>query len=85
MDTINHPIRTAADVIVMLESAQMPPSRRRDLISGLSRICAMLGCRPADLKLDFADLRGRIAAIRPAAHGISPKTFSNLRCLFTAA
>ena len=30
-------------------------------------------------------LRARLAAIRPAAHGISPRTFSNLRSLFAAA
>ena len=85
MNAINHPIRTAADVLAILQAAPVPPSRRRDMISAVSRICALLGCQPAGLRLDVEDLRVRIAAIRPAAHRISPKTFSNLRSLFAAA
>ena len=45
----------------------------------------MVGCNPALLSLDVPTLRGQLAAIRPAAEGISPKTFSNLRTLFASA
>ena len=45
----------------------------------------MIGCSPAALRLDVPELRVKIAAIRPAAHGISPRTFANLRSLFAAA
>jgi integrase len=80
-----HPVQSAADVLQMLQQADLPPLRKRDMVSAVRRICDMLGCAPASLRLDVPGLRIRVVAVRPAAHGISPKTFSNIRSLFAAA
>lgn len=85
MNAPYHPFRTAADVVAMLEHADLPPVRKRDLVSAISRVCRMIGCPPAALKLDVPELRAKVAAIRPAAHGIAPGTFANIRSLFSAA
>src|SRR5688572_12528693 len=69
----------------MLQHAALPPRRRGDLLSGISRMCSMLACRPEALKLDIPDLRARIGGIRPAAHKMSEKSFSNVRWAFGAA
>ena len=53
--------------------------------SAINRVCNMIGCSPAALRLEVPELRVKIAAIRPAAHGISPRTFANLRSLFAVA
>ena len=85
MNAFNHPLRTGADLLATLQQAAIPAERRRDLISALNRIAAMSGCDPAALVLDVPTLRARIGSIRPAAHGVSAKTFSNLRSLFVSA
>ena len=77
-----HPVQTAADVLVILEQANLPATKKRDMISGVRRICAMAGCSPESLPLEVPVLRARLSSIRPAAHGISKKTFFNLRSLF---
>ena len=85
MNTHTYPVRTAADVLAMLAAADLPPLRRRDLVSAVNRVSEIVGCDPALLSLDVPALRGQLAAIRPAAEGISPKTLSNLRTLFARA
>src|SRR5215204_4471084 len=79
------PIRTAADLRAMLDSTGLPPLRHRDMASAINRISALVGSQPAHLTLDVPILRRQLAAIRPAAHGISAKTLANLRALFVAA
>ena len=44
----------------------------------------MTGANPAAVKIDAAALRQRLADIRPAAHGLTLKSWANLRCAFTA-
>lgn len=86
MNAHNHPIQTAADVLAMLEQAGgIPPLRKRDMTSAIKRVCKMIGSSSTALKLDVPALRTALAAIRPAAHGISPRTFANLRSLFAVA
>src|SRR5688572_13980090 len=75
MNAHNHPLRTAADVLAPLDATDLPPLRRRDMTSAIKRVCEMAGCSPNSLKLDIPELRARLAGIRPAAHGISAKTF----------
>src|SRR5688572_22134269 len=85
MNAFNHPISTAADVILMLQAAPVTDTRRRDLISSVNRVCDLLGCQPSALKLVLPELRAHLAAVRPAAHRMSAKTCSNLRSSFAAA
>lgn len=80
----NHP-STLTDVIPIVENADMPATRRRDLVSAINRICAMSGNDPRTLRAEPAVLREAIAGIRPAAHGIKQQTFANLRSNFVAA
>jgi hypothetical protein len=80
-----HPVQTAADVLAMLQQANFPPLRKRDLLSAVRRVCEMLGHTPALLKIDVPVLRKGLDDVRPAAHGISASTFSNLRSLFATA
>lgn len=80
------PLQTAADLLVMLDQkTDITAQRRRDLVSAVNRICDLVGCAPASLRLEVPGLRTRLASIRPAAHGVSPKTFANVRSLFISA
>jgi hypothetical protein len=45
----------------------------------------MMGCHPTTLKLDVPGLRSGVWKVKPAAHGVSEKTWSNFRSLFTTA
>ena len=86
MNALNHPVKTAADVLAMLEQAGgIPPLRKCDMVSAVKSVCKMIGSSSTALKLEVPVLRTGLAAIRPAAHRISPRTFANLRSLFTIA
>ena len=58
---------------------------RRDLLSAIRRVCDITGCAPASLKVEMLALQKALDAVRPAAHGMSTATLSNIRCLFGAA
>ena len=76
---------TGADLLQLLDdSDDLTKGRRRDLKSAIKRICEMVRVAPAALPADPVALRGILRKIRPAAHGVSPKTWSNLRSLLGA-
>ena len=75
---------TLAEVLDFIEGSKLPATRCRDLASAIRRICTMTGANPAAVKIDAAALRQRLAEIRPAAHGLAGKSWSNLRSAFTA-
>lgn len=85
MNAPYYPIQTAADVMTMLDQSDIPERRKRDLASAINRVSEMIGHPTAALKLDVPTLQAQIGVIRPAAHGISQKTFANLRSLFAVA
>ena len=60
-------------------------SRRRDLVSAVRRIAGLLDADPAHLPGSLVELRPRLNRVMPAAHGLSPKTWQNLRSNLTAA
>ncbi len=69
---------TFADIIDALEKdTGLTRSRRRDLRSGLRRVAHVLGKDPAAVPASPRWLRPRIAAVAPAAHGLSSKSWSN--------
>ena len=76
---------TLQDLIELLHSADLPANRSRDLISAVSRVAEMLGCAPRSVPTNPLELRRLLRTIRPAAHRISPKTFSNIRSLLASA
>jgi integrase len=76
---------TLGDVIVLIEKADLTAIRKRDQISAINRICVMAATSPAHTPATVDVLRPLIDNIQPAAHNISAKTFSNLRCSMNAA
>jgi hypothetical protein len=68
-----------AECIVRLNRDEsLSSKRRRDLISGLTRISEALGRTPGNVPADPAWLQPRLAAISAVGIGIQPKTWSNI-------
>ncbi len=77
---------TLADVLALLRADNsLAGHRRRDLCSALRRMARMTGKPLERLPAELSLLRPLLNDIRPAAHGISAKTFANLRSNFMAA
>ena len=78
-------VETLQDVLRLLEEAELNATRRRDMTSAVKRICEMAGSTPVSVSVEAPHLRGLLSKIRPAAHGISAKSYSNLKSLLAAA
>ena len=78
-------VMTANDLVRLIESADLSETRRRDLVSAVLRVCSMGGVSPGHFMLTPDSVRSLIAAIKPAAHGISGKTFANIQSNLRAA
>src|ERR1700733_6228471 len=63
----------------------LSPTRRRDLRSAARRVARLIGEESAQIPLDLAALRRRLAACLPAAAGITDKSFANIKSGFLAA
>jgi len=72
-------------VLTVLEGSNLTDTRRRDLAFAVRRICTLAGVSPAAVATDVGVVRRLIADIRPAAHHLSPKSWSNLRSVFAGA
>ena len=81
----NKTIGTLADVLSLIDQAGPTGTRRRDMISAINRICEMAGTTPASVRAEPPVLKEMLSRIRPAAHGVSAKSYSNLRSLLAAA
>src|SRR5262245_40792498 len=81
----NKSIETAEDLLGFLDRAKPPATRRRDMKSAVKRVCEAAGCTPRGLLLHVPTLRETLRKIRPAAHGITPKTWANLLSQFRTA
>jgi integrase len=70
------PAATIADVLALLEAdTALPPTRRRDLMSALRRLCALLGRDPAVCPADIGSVRRMIGTIRPEQAGMGRTTW----------
>ena len=77
---------TGEDVLRLLDSRDdLSAVRLRDLKSAIKRICEMAHVPPTTLPADPVALRNILREIKPAAHSVSSKTWSNLRTLLAAA
>jgi hypothetical protein len=76
---------TLADVLGLLDQSGLTGTRRRDMGSALKRVCEMAGTPPASMPAQPPHLRELLSRIRPAAHGVTAKSYSNLRSLLAAA
>jgi integrase len=81
----NRRVSTLADVLAVLDQAGLTGIRRRDMVSAVKRLCEMAGTTPASVRAEPSRLKDMLSQIRPAAHGVSAKSYSNLRSLLTAA
>src|SRR5690242_6608697 len=81
----NTSITTLSDVLAFLERAGLSAIRHRDMVSAVKRVCAMAGAMPASVPAQAPHVRDILSRIRPAAHGISAKSYSNIRSLLAAA
>src|SRR5262245_47790192 len=77
--------KTLEDVLRLLVAATINPTRRRDMVSAIKRLCEMAATTPSSVLVDAPRLRALLSGIRPAAHGISAKSYSNLRSLLGAS
>jgi len=75
---------TLADVLSLLERTALTGTRRRDMVSALKRICEMAGATPTQVPALAPRVRELLSRIRPAAHGVTAKSYSNLRSLLAA-
>ena len=71
-----------ADVLRLIDHLEISANRRRDMKSGIRRICEMMGSSPALLSTNVAGLRTKLGKIRPARHEVTRKTFANQKSLF---
>src|SRR5438046_2738274 len=83
--TENRTVAMLADVLGLLDPAGLTGTRRRDMVSALNRICEMAGTTPVSVRAVPSVLKDMLSRIRPAAHGVSAKSYSNLRSLLGAA
>ena len=74
--------KTLEDVRRLVESADPPGLRRRNGRSASERICAMAGVTPAQVPAEAPIIRAMLAKIRPAAHGMTSKTWANVLSRF---
>src|SRR4051794_19630613 len=75
----NTVITTLADVLAFLDNTGMGGTRRRDMVSAIKRVCDMAGSTPACVPAEVLQLRETLSHIRPAAHSITVKSYSNIR------
>src|SRR5438874_3540587 len=81
----NRTVATLADVLALLDRAGLTGTRRRDMVSAVKRICEMAATAPASVRAEPSVLKDMLSRIRPAAHGVSAKSYSNLKSLLGAA
>jgi hypothetical protein len=80
--TVAPPSRTTlADLIPLIEQANLSPIQKRDQISAIKTTARVLGATPAEIDADLARLRKRLETIAPQALGLSRGRWNNIRSL----
>ena len=82
MATDHNRQKTLEEVRRLVESADPPCLQRRNGRSASERICAMAGVALAQVPAEAPSIRAMLAKVRPAAHGMTSKTWANLRSRF---
>src|SRR5271170_29899 len=86
MDGNTIEILTWGDVIRRLEEdASLLRAQRRDRISAIRRVCAIIGLDPGAVPASLEYLRPLLKRVHPAKHGLQPKTWANIRSNLRAA
>jgi hypothetical protein len=84
--TVSPPSRqTLADLIPLIEQANMTPTQKRDQISAVRSVSRFLGAAPEAIDADPSRLRRRLESIAPQAFGLSRGRWNNIRSLVATA
>ncbi|MGO9389099.1 hypothetical protein [Rhodoblastus sp.] len=70
-----------ADLIALIERANLSPTQQRDQISAVRTLVRLLGAEPQDIPADPTWLRRRMETISPEALGLSKGRWANIRSL----
>ena len=76
---------TLADLIATVQAADLSDLQRRDRVSAIRTAARALGAEPAELPLNVKLLRRRLEEVSPAALGMNPARWNNVRSLFNRA
>ena len=76
---------TLADLIPLIEKANLMPTQKRDQISAVKTTARLLGATPVEIDADPARLRKRLETIAPQALGLSRGRWNNIRSLIGKA
>src|SRR5919106_3685213 len=85
MDNGRNDLKTLADVLKLVEGADLMPYQRRDMRSAITTVAAMAGVAPAMAPANAPALRVLLKGVRLAAHGITAKTWATRLSCFRAA
>src|SRR4051794_4687960 len=78
-------VPTLASVLVGLEIADLPPRRRSELRSAANSFCRVTGKAPCEVPADPAVLGRIMRHALPAAAGVTPARWSNIKSLLLKA
>lgn len=81
MSTAEASRTSLADLILLIQRANLSPTQRRDQISAVRTLARLLGAEPEEILADPARLRRRMEAIAPEALGLSKGRWTNIRSL----
>ena len=73
------------ELVRLIESSRHSDTRKRDMVSAVNRVLKMGGVWGGTFVFTVESLRCLIASIKPAAHGVSPKSFANIQSNLRAA
>jgi integrase len=80
--TAHQPSRTTlADLIPLIEQANLSPIQKRDQISAVRTIARLLDAKLDEIEADPARLRQRMETVAPQAAGLSRGRWNNIRSL----
>ena len=85
MTTASPSRTTLADLIPLIERANLSPIQKRDQVSAVKTTARALGAAPAEIDADPARLRKRLETVAPQALGLSRGRWNNIRSLISKA
>lgn len=74
-----------ADLLTLVASSDLSDIRKRDTLSAIRKVAAVLGAPPDAIPLDLKLLRQRLDAIAPESLGITRTRWNNVKALFRGA
>jgi integrase len=76
---------TLADLIPLIEQANLSHTQKRDQISAAKTVARLLGTAPSEIDADPVRLRRRLETVAPQAVGLSRGRWNNIRSLLGKA